>query len=140
MPMYLAKIDKRVARRDKLILLMHNRFNNSWVKVVPSQSVTLDRQYSNLQEGDLVLAEVEQDKVIKIEDAVPTITEALQNLSLRVLNFSKQESAIKLWRESLELQASQLFARTEDIERREELLKIREVKVKNLLQKLGVGE
>lgn len=140
MTIYLAKIDKRIARKDKLILLMHKRFNNTWVKVIPSQSVILNGQHHNLQEGNLVLAELEQDKVVTITDAIPTLTEALQGLSLRVLNFSKQEDSLKLWRESLELQAAQIYARTEDIDRREELLKIREEKVKNLMNKLNKSQ
>lgn len=136
MGIYLAKIDKQRMARSKLQLLLHHRFNDSWVKVLPTQFITLERQYTNLQEDSLVYVEIEGEKIITIKDATTIICDTLQNLSLRQLNYHKQESSLKLWRESLELQAAQIYARTEDIDRREELLKIREKKVLTLMQKL----
>lgn len=138
MTTYLAQIDKRgMALKSRLQLLMQRKSELQWISVLPVSFVMLPAQHQTMHEGMLAIAEVDEKKtVVRLTPAIPPLVGILQDLSLRLLQANKQEDNIKLWRESLEFQAANLFARGEDMDRREELLRHREKQVQELLKNL----
>lgn len=138
MTTYLAQIDKRgMALKSRLLLLMQRKSELHWGSVLPAQFVLLPSHYQTWHEGMLTIAEVDDKKgVVSLTPAIPTLVGILQDLSKCLLQANKQEDNIKLWRESLEFQAANLFARGEDMDRREELLRHREKQVQELLKNL----
>ncbi len=136
MQSYLAQIDKQRLSRGRLHLVM-KRHAESWISIFPVEIVPLPSDYNHLQEGLLVFLDLDEKRQPKnIIPALTDLTRILQDTSLRLLQYKKQEEEAKLWRESLEFQAAQLFARAEDMARREELLKLREIQVMELLKKI----
>lgn len=137
MQAYLAQVDKQRLSRGRLHLVMQ-RQNETWVSIHPMESVALPSDYHHLTEGLLVLLDLDDKRQAKnITPALTDLVRILQDNSLRLLKYKKQEEEMRIWRESLEFQAAQLFARAEDFDRREELLKFRETQIMDLLKKIG---
>lgn len=134
---YLAQVDKQRLSRGRLHLVMQRK-DETWVTVLPMESIPLPSDYHHLTEGLLVLLDLDEKGGAKnITPALTDLIRILQDSSLRLLKYKKQEEEMRIWRESLEFQAAQLFARAEDFERREELLKLREIQVVELLKKMN---
>lgn len=134
---YLAQVDKQRLSRGRLHLVMKRHIRGTWTSILPMETIPLPSDYHHLNEGLLVLLDLDARQAKNITPALTDLIRILQDMSFRMLQYQKQEEDIKLWRESLEFQATQLFARTEDFERREELLKFREVQVFELLKKMN---
>ena len=135
---YLAQVDKQRLSRSRLHLVMKRHSSGTWTSILPMETIPLPSDYHHLGEGLLVLVDLDEKRGAKnITPALTDLIRILQDMSLRLLRYQKQEEDIKLWRKSLEFQAAQLFARAEDFERREDLLKLRENQVMELLKKLN---
>ena len=134
---YLAQVDKQRLSRGRLHLVMQRK-DETWVTILPMEPIPLPSDYHHLTEGLLVFLDLDEKRQAKnVTPALTDLVRILQDISLRLLKYKKQEDEMRIWRESLEFQAAQLFARSEDFERREELLKLREVQVFELLKKMN---
>lgn len=137
MQSYLAQIDKQRLSRGRLHLVMQRK-DETWVTILPVEPIPLPSDYHHLTEGLLVFLDLDGNRQARnITPALTDLIRILQDTGFRLLKYKKQESEMRFWRESLEFQAAQLFARAEDMERREELLKLREAQVMELLKKMN---
>ena len=136
MTTYLALIDKqRFNRNPKLLLVMKRDTDLFWSRILPQQVLPLPSQYHHFNEGVFVLAEVDdKSNVSKVALADTTIIVALQSLSLHLSNKDVQ---VQEWRDSIERQRLILKEREQQLMNHEDLLRLKEEEISELLNKIS---
>lgn len=132
---YLAEVvqAQRLGQKARAKLLGVKRSDGLWIGV---KQTTRELPYSKVwNEKQLVLLEL--DKEGRVEEVIPgsdRLFEVLREWSLRLTRFDSDKADLELKKQSLEYQAAKLFARDQELRKREELQRHQEEKLESILK------
>nr|WP_202895393.1 pilus motility taxis protein HmpF [Iningainema tapete] len=134
--MYLAEVQKQKGgllgsgAKTELKLLACQRTDQSWSTA--SEEAVAAEEANKLNDGVLVLVEMNNRQVQRIQEASRPLVNVLQNFSRQVEKFKHKEEEIDQWKQSLTFQAQELNRREMDFEARLEQLQNTEVEIQRL--------
>jgi uncharacterized protein (DUF3084 family) len=134
---FLAQVfDKsRYGSKGKVRLIGARREDGIWTAANTSETLPLNNSYPHLNEGMLVLLELDNKRqILKVVSAAEELLSYLRDWSLRLAKFESEEAEIKSWRESLKYQGTEFFIRNEELQRREQAIEAKEAQLNKLLE------
>lgn len=134
---FLAQVfDKsRYGSKGKVRFVATRREDGIWTAANTSETLPLNNSYPHLNEGMLVLIELDSKRqIIKVISAVEELVSCLRDWSLRLAKFETEEAEINSWRESLKYQGTEFFIRNEELQRREQAIEAKETQLNKLLE------
>lgn len=134
--LYLAEVQKQKGgllgggAKTELKLLACQRTDQSWI-TASEEAITAD-EANKLNDGALVLVEMNNRQVQRIQEAGRPLVNVLQNFSRQLEKFKVKEEEIDQWKQSLTFQAQELNRREMDFEARLEQLQNTEEEIQRL--------
>lgn len=124
---YLAEVKKSVSMlggaRVEVRLLARNVSENNWQAINNDETLTVQdsRQAQDLKDGQLVLADVSNNKQVQsLQDASKRIVLILQSFSRLEAKYKQGEEDIEQWKQSLNYQSQELHRREVELEEKEQ--------------------
>lgn len=122
---YLAEVQKKQktgfigAAKAELKLLAEKRGEQSWIPILGEEVIPAE-EANNLNAGALVLVDLANRQVQRIQEAGRPLVSILQNFSRQLEKSKVQVEEIEQWKDSLTYQSQELNRRLEQLQHKEE--------------------